>query len=171
LYRILIVCTGNVCRSAMGEGILKHVLARHGLAGHVEVRSAGTWASSGLEASHNAVRAAAAHSVHIEDHHSTVLTRSLIRQADLILVMEPVHLEEVLAQDPSAEGRAFVLTSFADPEEGEPGGIEDPFGTDQDRYDASFEQIDHMMRMALPRILSLIEEANVRAASKNEGDA
>ena len=120
MYRILILCTGNMCRSPMAEGLLKSLLAKHQLSDSVEVRSAGTWASSGGAASANAVRVAAEHGIRLDAHRSTPLSRSLIEESDLILAMEPTHLEEVLTQGPEAEGRAHVLTTYADTEEGDP---------------------------------------------------
>ena len=160
MFRILVVCTGNVCRSPMGEGILKHLLAQQGLADRVDVRSAGTWGSSGSAASDFAVRAAAEHGIRIESHRSSPLRRSLVREADLILAMEPAHLEEILVQEPDASDKAFLVTTFADAENGDPGGVEDPFGADLDSYRTTYEEVDHLLRLGLPRVLRMIQESD-----------
>jgi protein-tyrosine phosphatase len=141
----------------MGEGILKHLVARQGLAGKVEVRSAGTWTESGRVASEYAVLASANAGLHIETHRSTMLNPELIRQSDLILTMEPAHREEVLAQDPTAEARAHVLTLYADPDAGDPAGVEDPIGGSAEAYRSTFEEIEDLLRIAMPRILSALE--------------
>jgi protein-tyrosine phosphatase len=39
---VLVVCTGNICRSPTGEGVLKHLAQKRGLAARIEIRSAGT---------------------------------------------------------------------------------------------------------------------------------
>jgi protein-tyrosine phosphatase len=39
---VLVVCTGNICRSPTGEGVLRHLAAKRGLADRISVRSAGT---------------------------------------------------------------------------------------------------------------------------------
>lgn len=39
---VLIVCTGNICRSPTGEGVLRHLAEKRGLAGRIEIQSAGT---------------------------------------------------------------------------------------------------------------------------------
>jgi protein arginine phosphatase len=141
----------------MAEGILKSLLARHRVGGQVEVRSAGTWAVSGSAASTHGVAVASKHGVEIENHRSTPLSHSLIEDADLILTMEPAHVEEVLARVPEAESKTHVLTTFADPEDGDPGGVEDPFGGTEEAYEVTFGEIDHLLRVALPRILSRID--------------
>ena len=168
MFRILVVCTGNVCRSPMGEGILRHLLERQGLGKEAEVRSAGTWTSQGAAASDFAVRVAGERGVRIENHRSTPLLRSLVRDADLILTMEPAHREEVLALEPQAEGKAFLLTTFADPQDGDPGGVEDPFGSDLESYRITYDEIDHLMRVAMPAVLRKIQEKAGREAARED---
>jgi protein-tyrosine phosphatase len=161
VFRILVVCTGNICRSPMAEGILTHLVSRHNLGEQVEVSSAGTWTSAGAAASTFAVEAARRSGIDIGAIRSRPLARSILLESDLVLTMEPTHLEEVLAQAPEAEERAYVVTSFADPEGGDPAGVTDPYGSNQATYDATFEELDHLLRVAFPRIL---ERAGRKAA-------
>ncbi len=166
MYRILIVCTGNICRSPMAEGILKRLVRRHGLEDRIEVRSAGTWAADAAAATECAVTAANRSGILIGDHRSRALLKAIVRESDLILAMEPVHVEDILARDPKAEGKVYLLTTFADPEEGDPVGVIDPYGNAQEHYDATFEQLDHLLRVAFPRILERVERRAAAEQSK-----
>jgi protein-tyrosine phosphatase len=88
------VCTGNICRSPMAEGLLRHRLPPV-LQSVVTVRSAGTHGLHGNRAEPLAVRAAAAHGVDISNHRARILDAPLIRAADLVLAMERYHLDRI----------------------------------------------------------------------------
>lgn len=158
MFRILVVCTGNICRSPMAEGLLKDRLAKAGLDGRVEVRSAGTWAWLGAAASENGVTIAARNGIDIAEHRSRPITNELVSGADLVLVMTPEHRDEILARSPEAEEKVHVLTRFADPENGDPAGVADPIGGDLSAYESTYEEIAGWIDASLPRIRSLIEE-------------
>ena len=42
MVRVLIVCTGNICRSPTAEGVMRELARKRGLAGRVKIESAGT---------------------------------------------------------------------------------------------------------------------------------
>ena len=110
-FRILMVCTGNICRSAIAEGILKRMLIDAGEK-EVEVYSAGVGAIDGWEASYEAIEACRELQVDITNHRSRFITLELIQSADLILAMTQAHVKQILTSDPSAANKTSLLGRF-----------------------------------------------------------
>src|ERR671921_117393 len=100
--RILFVCTGNTCRSAMAEGIARRVASERGLS-DLAVASAGTGANPfpagtpmpEFGASDGALLVALENGIDLGGHRARPLTRELVQQADLVLAMGDRHLARV----------------------------------------------------------------------------
>ena len=109
-FTVLVVCTGNIARSPMGEALLRaHLTARGSSA---RVHSAGTLAWDG-PATDAAVRAMAERGLDLSAHHSQPLTAALVGDADLILAMTRSHVWGVQAFDPDAAARTFLVPELA----------------------------------------------------------
>ena len=105
---ILVVCTGNICRSPMAEGFLRALLASRGVTG-IEVRSAGTSGWGGSAAVPESVEAAAELGADIAAHLARRVDREMLEEADLIVAMCAEHRDAVAALAPSACPRTFTL--------------------------------------------------------------
>jgi len=106
---LLVLCTGNICRSPMAEGFLRNALETRFGVGAPRVASAGTQGWEGSGAQPESVRAAGEREIDIADHVARRLTRSQISGADLILTMAGEHRDAVVAIDPAAAARTFTL--------------------------------------------------------------
>jgi protein-tyrosine phosphatase len=106
---ILVVCTGNVCRSPIAEGLLRAALESRLGPNAPTVSSAGTMGWSGSAADPNGVEAAAERGVDISDHRARRLTPRDVARATLILAMSAEHTGEVVSGDPAAAHRTFTL--------------------------------------------------------------
>jgi protein-tyrosine phosphatase len=109
---ILVVCTGNICRSPVAEGFLRGSFATRFGDGAPTVSSAGIAGLEGSPASEESVLAASEYGTDIRDHRGRMLTRAMV-DADLILGMASEHRETVIDLDPSASGRTFTLKELA----------------------------------------------------------
>ncbi len=124
-HHVLVVCTGNICRSPMAEGMLKRRLP-DALAKIVSVASAGTHALHGNQAQPYAVQAMQRRGIDITGHRASLVGPALIRAADQIVVMEPLHARLIRRAVLNAQSKVSLLSVFGpDPTLKE---IPDPMG-------------------------------------------
>jgi protein-tyrosine-phosphatase len=147
-YRLLLLCTGNTCRSPLAAAAFQEELGPD--AGKVEFVSAGTAAWDGQPASAGAREAAARVGLDLSAHRSQRATSGLVRSADLILVMEREHARaaEALGADP---GRVHLLSEWSEP--GEPAlPVSDPFGGSLEAYEECLSRIRRHVRRIVPHV-------------------
>lgn len=121
---ILFVCTGNSCRSAMAEGIMKKMA--EGLE-NIHVSSAGVAAYDGMPASKEAILVMKNKGIDISGHKSRRVTVGMLKQADLILVMDEGHRQNILNFVSGLDKKVFLLKEFSDERSGGL-AIQDPIG-------------------------------------------
>ena len=125
MKQYLVVCLGNICRSPIGEGWLRHAAMVRGL--RVKVDSAGT---SGYHAGDapdpRSVAAMRAVGIDISGQRSRPFVRADFDKFDRVLVMDRANLRDVLASARTPEERAKVALFDADAEVPDPyyGGID-----------------------------------------------
>lgn len=106
---ILVVCTGNICRSPIAEGLLRAVLsARFGDAAPA-VSSAGTMGLEGSPATPEGVEAARELGSDTTGHRARRVTAQMASQADLLLCMASDHREILSRSSPDLDSRAFTM--------------------------------------------------------------
>jgi glycine hydroxymethyltransferase len=104
---ILVVCTGNICRSPMAAGILRDRLARRGV--DIDVLSSGVAGWEGSGATDEAVRAAGELGVDISGHVARRFSPSQLSEADLVVAMTEEHAAAITQSSPHASVRTFTL--------------------------------------------------------------
>ncbi len=133
---LLFVCTGNTCRSPMGEGIARAVGRDRGV--EVVTLSTGLFCVPGAKVSDEAV--VAVQELVAEDisaHSSRPLKIDFVKAADYVLAMTEDHKKILLRQFPFDSKKIMTLAEFG----GEVGDVEDPFGQSQEVYNRTAKQI------------------------------
>lgn len=109
---VLTVCTGNICRSPMGEVLLRRTLSDIG----VRVHSGGTHALVDHEMTEQAQQLALSHGAVAADaamHRARLLTERMLTESDLILAMSREHRQHIVQLAPSVLHRTFTVREFA----------------------------------------------------------
>jgi protein-tyrosine-phosphatase len=148
--RILFVCTGNTCRSALAEAVARRVIVERALS-DVDVLSAGTSAWDSAPASDGALLVGMERGLDLSQHRAQTLSRELVRDADLVLAMGPHHLERVEAL--GGTGRAWLLTDYAT-RGASSRPINDPIGGELDLYRATADELEQEIRRVFDRIMA-----------------
>ena len=107
-FRVCFVCTGNICRSPMAESVFRARVAEDGLAGLVEVDSAGTggWhEGDGADPRTVAVLRAAGYE---HDHTARQFQAAWFDRLDLVIALDSGHLRALRRLAPTARDAAKV---------------------------------------------------------------
>jgi len=129
--KIMFICTGNICRSAMAHCILEDKL--HGKP-H-EVYSCGTYAEDGNKSTFSAIEVMREYGLNLKNHRATNIRNSKIEEMDLILCMTWSHKNMVCQMYPELKDKIFTFKEYVNYDEtGKDIDIKDPWGYDIEVY-------------------------------------
>lgn len=146
-WMVVLVCTGNTCRSPMAEVLFRNRLARklklpaeqledRGIV----VMSAGLSATPGGRAADEAISVMRKRGLDLSAHESQPLSDRIVRYADLIITMTRSHRDAILTHWPEAEPRTHIITRGR-------GDVADPIGGPLDLYERCADQIDELLEV------------------------
>src|SRR3954451_4548271 len=154
---VLFICTGNVCRSPMAEGIFRRAVQGRG---DYRIFSAGLGAMEGQPPSPYGVQAVRELGIDISNQRSRMLTPELVQQADYIFGMTHSHIDTVMMLYPQAAEKTFLLREFDDTLDFFEKDISDPIGGSYEIYLTCRDQIEQ----GIPSILRFIEQGDAAGA-------
>ena len=131
-HHLLVVCTGNICRSPVGEAMLKASLPGR----HVESAGLGALVGHGVEPTSREL--VEAEGLNVEAHQARQITQEMLQSADLILVMSEGQRLAIGEMAPAALGKTMLIGRWLDGGK----GLEIP-----DPYRKSREAFEHVHRM------------------------
>lgn len=143
MQNILVLCIGNICRSPMAEGLLKHALPGK------TIRSAGLAALIGKPADPFAVQMMAEQGIDISMHRAQNISARLVSEADLIFVMDLDQKKHVETQYAGSRGKVFRIGESAKLD------IADPYREGIDNFRAAFKLIDDGVQAFANKIMQM----------------
>ncbi|MCE9662475.1 low molecular weight phosphotyrosine protein phosphatase [Halomonas sp. M5N1S17] len=144
--RILVVCTGNICRSPVGEALLRQGLP------HVRVASAGLGALVGHEVEPTARRLAEADGLDVSEHRARQISEAMVKEADLLLVMSEGQRMAVARQFPSATGKTMRFGRWLSGGESNGADIPDPYRGGEEVFVRVHERLTEAAMAWLPHL-------------------
>ena len=151
---VLFVCTGNICRSPIAEGLFRRLLGNRK---EIEVASAGVHAVHGQPPSLYAVQVCEEEGVDISGLRSQPLTAALIDRATHIFAMTGAHLETIQMLFPQGAEKSFLLREFEEPGTTVWRDVPDPIGLGREVY----EDCARTIKNALPSVLAFVEQGQL----------
>ncbi len=157
---ILFLCTGNVCRSPMAEGLFRHAVKGRG---EFRVLSAGLGAIDGQPPTHFSVQAMREIGLDISHQRSRTLTADMVRSADYIFGMTHSHVDTVALLYPQQAEKTFLLREFDETLESYEKDISDPIGSPYEVYVECRNQIE----LGIATILKFMEQQNLLSKTED----
>lgn len=148
---VLFVCLGNICRSPLAEGVLRHRAAERGLEEAIDVDSAGTGAwHAGESPDERSVAVARRHGIELGGQ-ARKLTEADLEEFDWVIAMDRENLGNVesLRERAGGSARVHLLREF-DPEPGEE--VPDPYFGGPGGFDDVYEMVDRSVTALLDEI-------------------
>lgn len=140
ICNILLLCTGNICRSPMAEGLMRKLLPHH------EIVSAGLCALDGTPADPLAVEIMWQAGIDISGHRARNLSSWMMREADLVFTMDHAQGQYLAQRYPAAAAKLARLGDKCAPD------IPDPYQQGLPAFQHAYRLIERAVQRRLPQL-------------------
>ena len=157
MIKIMYICTGNICRSAMAHAMLEKEIENKKLENKIKVFSCGTLAEDGEHASYNAIEAMEYYNIDLRLHRAVNIKNSKIKEMDIILCATRKHKIFVTQNYPELKEKIFTIKEFANSGIDENDlDISDPWGYGMPTFLECAKEINVSIEKTIDKLLTKI---------------
>lgn len=155
MKEVLFVCTGNICRSPMAEGLFRELVQGDP---EIEVSSAGISAYDGEGPSDHSVEVLREQGINITAQRSQMLTPEIVDKATFIVGMTRGHQQAIQSCFPASAEKLFVLREFVSGMDIDSRDIDvpDPIGMGRNEY----ERTRNLIQEAMSGLLDFVKNTS-----------
>ncbi len=155
-FVITFVCSGNICRSPLGMGILRTLLAKTKYRDLVRVESAGTLPIRPQQAHDLTIEVGDLNDINLRGHLSRHINREIVENSNLVFCMAQDHLEYLTQKYPAHREKFILLKQWKCRRKLTIPSIADPIGHNLDFYKETYKVIHAEIKRVLPHVLSMV---------------
>lgn len=157
-FVITFVCSGNICRSPMAEGIMRKVIQKTKFRKIVKINSAGTLNLPVSAADFKAIEVSSENNIDISKHSSKPVNVEIIRESNIIICMALNHYSYLRKKYPEFKNKIILLKQYANTKQLINPSVADPIGHDMLFFNNTFSEIQREIKRILPTVLARIKQ-------------
>ena len=148
--KVMFICTGNICRSAMAHLMLEKRAKEEGRE-DIEVYSCGVYAENGDVPTYEGVQVMKEYGIDISKHRATNIRNSNIKDMDVILCATRRHKDAVIYMYPELKDKIYTMKEYAGYDRNNL-DIPDPWGYGIETYRNCVKEIENCIEKYLEKI-------------------
>lgn len=146
--KIMFICTGNICRSAMAHRMLEKRAKEENK--NIEVYSCGVYAINGDVPTYEGIEVMREYGIDLSKHRATNIRNSGIEDMDVILCATNSHKNNVIAMYPALKEKVFTIKEYAGYRDNL--DIKDPWGYGIETYRMCVSEIEDYINKMIDKL-------------------
>lgn len=149
MIKIMFVCTGNICRSAMAHKMMEKMIEE--TEKDIEVYSCGTFAEDGDRSTHEAIQIMEDYDIDLKSHKAINIRKADVKEMDIILCATTAHKINVINMQPEVKEKTYTIKEYAGYNINDL-DIKDPWGYNLEIYRRCANEIDICLKKIIENI-------------------